>query len=285
LEPCNHFGRTPPCSEALIASGVTRVIAAMDDPNPIVSGRGFDRLRSAGIEVRVGLLEHEAHEINIGFVKRMKTGLPWVRCKVAASLDGRTGLSNGESKWITGDEARLDGHRFRARACAVLTGSGTVKHDDPQMTVRGIETPLPLRQPLRIVLDHIGDLSPTAKVLEGGALVICADRMPSGLASNVEVVQMPDSRGKIDLVAVMKLLGSRAINELHIEAGARLMGPMIQTGLVDELLVYLAPKLLGRDAREMFSLPEPMKLSEALDFEFHDVCSVGEDVRMILRKT
>jgi diaminohydroxyphosphoribosylaminopyrimidine deaminase / 5-amino-6-(5-phosphoribosylamino)uracil reductase len=284
LEPCNHFGRTPPCSEALISSGVTRVIAAMEDPNPVVSGRGFERLRSSGIEVRVGLLEHEACEINIGFIKRMRTGLPWVRCKVAASLDGRTGLSNGVSQWITGEEARLDGHRYRARACAVLTGSGTVKYDDPQMTVRGIETPLPLRQPKRIVLDHLGELNPSAKVLQGGALVICADKVAPGLEKDVEVVQLPDGRGKIDLRAAIKLIGSRGANELHVEAGSRLMGPLIRADCVDELLVYMAPKLLGRDAREMFTLPEPLRLAEATTFEFRDVRMIGDDVRMILRR-
>ncbi|MGL5004209.1 MAG: bifunctional diaminohydroxyphosphoribosylaminopyrimidine deaminase/5-amino-6-(5-phosphoribosylamino)uracil reductase RibD, partial [Casimicrobium sp.] len=155
LEPCNHFGRTPPCTEALVEAGIKRVVAAVQDPNPIVSGRGLARLRDAGIEVRAGLLEHDAREMNIGFIKRMQTGLPWLRCKVAASLDGRTGLSNGASQWITGEAARLDGHRYRARACAVATGSGTVRHDDPLMTVRGVETVLPLRQPLRIVFDHL----------------------------------------------------------------------------------------------------------------------------------
>jgi diaminohydroxyphosphoribosylaminopyrimidine deaminase / 5-amino-6-(5-phosphoribosylamino)uracil reductase len=284
LEPCNHFGRTPPCSEALISSGITRVIAAMEDPNPVVSGRGFERLRNAGLEVRVGLHEHEALEVNIGFIKRMRTGLPWVRCKVAASLDGRTGLSNGVSQWITGEEARLDGHRYRARACAVLTGSGTVKHDDPQLTVRGVKTPLPLRQPKRIVLDHLGELNPSAKVLQGGALVICADKVAPGLGKDVEVVQLPDGAGKIDLPTAMKLIGARNVNELHVEAGARLMGPLIQADLVDELVIYTAPKLLGRDAREMFTLPEPMKLDMAKSFEFVDVRTIRDDVRTILRK-
>ncbi|TAG05423.1 MAG: bifunctional diaminohydroxyphosphoribosylaminopyrimidine deaminase/5-amino-6-(5-phosphoribosylamino)uracil reductase RibD [Betaproteobacteria bacterium] len=284
LEPCNHFGRTPPCSEALIEAGVARVVAAMQDPNPIVGGKGFARLRDAGIEVRVGLLEHAATELNIGFFKRMKTGRPWVRCKVAASLDGRTGLADGQSQWITGDAARLDGHHWRARACAVLTGSGTVKHDDPAMTVRGVETVLPLRQPLRIVFDHLGELNADARVLRGGALVVCGAKAPINLGKDVEVLPLPDGRGKIDLSAALTEIGARGVNELHVEAGARLMGPMVQAGLVDELLVYLAPKLLGRDAREMFSLPEPLKLDLALQFEFHDVLRIGGDVRMILRK-
>jgi diaminohydroxyphosphoribosylaminopyrimidine deaminase / 5-amino-6-(5-phosphoribosylamino)uracil reductase len=285
LEPCNHFGRTPPCTEALIDAGIKRVVVAMQDPNPIVSGRGLARLRDAGVEVRAGLLEHDAQALNIGFVKRMMTGLPWVRAKVAASIDGRTGLSNGESKWITGEAARKDGHHWRARACAIATGSGTVRHDDPQMTVRDVETVLPLRQPVRIVFDHLGELNANAKVLVGGALVICADRVPPGLGSDVEVMQLPDGQGKIDLLRAIKFIGSRSVNELHIEAGARLMGPMVQAGLVDELLVYFAPKLLGRDAREMFSIAEPLHLSEATQFEFHEVRAIGDDVRMLLRKT
>ena len=206
LEPCNHFGKTPPCTEALIAAGITRVVAAMEDPNPMVSGTGHTRLRDAGVDVRVGLLSHDATELNIGFIKRMTTGLPWVRAKVAASMDGRTGLSNGESKWITGNEAQLDGHRWRARACAVLTGSGTVKHDNPQMTVRGVDTPLALRQPMRVVFDHLGELSPMARVLQGGALVYCAARAPADMPTSVEVVHLPDPHqpGKIDLAAALQ---------------------------------------------------------------------------------
>ncbi|MBL8309651.1 MAG: bifunctional diaminohydroxyphosphoribosylaminopyrimidine deaminase/5-amino-6-(5-phosphoribosylamino)uracil reductase RibD [Burkholderiales bacterium] len=290
LEPCNHFGRTPPCTEGLVAAGVARVVAAMEDPNPKVSGRGFSRLREAGIDVRVGLCAHDAIELNIGFIKRMTTGLPWVRCKVAASVDGRSALSNGESQWITGPEARRDGHYWRARACAILTGCGTVKSDDPQMTVRDVLPPLPaltLRQPLRVVFDHLGDIPPTARVLRGGAVVYCADRRPQKLLGDVEVVSLPDkvNSAKIDMAAALQDLAGRGVNELHVEAGARLMGPMIAAGLVDELLIYLAPKILGRDAREMFSLAEPLKLADAVQFDVHDVTRVGTDVRMILRAT
>lgn len=285
FEPCNHVGKTPPCTEALIGAGLQRVVTAMEDPNPMVSGTGHTRLRDAGVDVRVGLLSHEALELNIGFVKRMTTGLPWVRCKVAASMDGRTGLSNGQSQWITGEEARRDGHRWRARACAVLTGSGTVRYDNPQMTVRGVTTVLPLRQPLRIVLDHLGELTPTAKVLQGGALVYCSDHIPVGLPDNVEVVRLPDLQqpGKIDLIAVLRDIGARGVNELHVEAGARLMGPMVAAGLVDELVVYLAPKLLGRNAREMFSINEPDQLADALQFDLHELTRLGDDVRIIMR--
>ena len=285
LEPCNHFGKTPPCTDALISAGITRVFAALEDPNPMVSGTGLARLRDAGVDVRVGLLSHDAVELNIGFIKRMTTGLPWVRAKVAASMDGRTGLASGQSKWITGEEARLDGHRWRARACAIVTGSGTVKHDDPQMTVRGVDTVLALRQPMRIVFDHLGDLNPSAKVLQGGALVYCADRVPADMASNVEVVQLPDAArpGKIDLAAALQDIGARGVNELHVEAGARLTGPLVAAGLVDELLIYLAPKLLGRNAREMFSFDEPETLSDALSFDLHDVTRIGDDIRVLMR--
>lgn len=285
LEPCNHFGKTPPCTEALIGAGITRVFAAMEDPNPMVSGTGHARLRDAGVDVRVGLLSHDALELNIGFVNRMTTGLPWVRAKVAASMDGRTGLSNGESKWITGNEARLDGHRWRARACAILTGSGTVKHDDPQMTVRGVDTVLALRQPMRIVFDHLGELSPTARVLQGGALVYCADRVPTDLPGNVEVVKLPDAvqPRKIDLAAALQDIGARGVNELHVEAGARLTGPLVAAGLVDELLIYLAPRLLGRDAREMFSFNQPENLADALTFDLHEVTRIGDDIRVLMR--
>ncbi len=284
LEPCNHFGRTPPCTEALIASGVEQVIAAMEDPNPIVGGRGFERLRTAGIRVRVGLFERDAHELNIGFVKRMTEGKPWVRAKIAASLDGRTGLPNGESKWITGETARQDGHRWRARACAIATGSGTVRYDDPALTVRGVETPLPLRQPLRVVFDHIGQLEASAKALAGGALVVCGARKPVGLASDVEIISFPDGHGKIDLSAALKEIASRGVNELHLEAGARLTGPMLQQGHVDELLVYFAPKVIGSDAREMFSIPSPPKLADALSLSLHDIARFDDDIRLIYRK-
>ncbi len=283
LEPCSHFGRTPPCVDALIQAGVSRVIAAIEDPNPLVSGRGLQRLREAGIDVRVGLLATEATELNIGFIKRMSTGFPWVRAKMAISLDGRTGLANGESKWITGPEARLDGHRFRARACAIATGVGTVRHDDPALTVRGLEFERPIRQPRRFIFDHLGIMPANAQVLLGGATIIAADKAPEGLPRNVQVVHFPDGRGKIDFVAAMRWLASQEVNELHLEAGARLTGPLIEAGLVDELLVYLAPKLLGVQGREMFTLPSPEHLSQVRSFDLHDLARIGDDVRMIFR--
>ncbi|MCS6996881.1 MAG: bifunctional diaminohydroxyphosphoribosylaminopyrimidine deaminase/5-amino-6-(5-phosphoribosylamino)uracil reductase RibD [Casimicrobiaceae bacterium] len=286
LEPCNHFGRTPPCVDALIEARVARVIAALEDPNPLVSGRGFARLRESGIEVRVGLLAAEATELNLGFIKRMTLGLPWVRVKMAISLDGRTGLADGRSQWITGEEARLDGHRFRARACAIATGVGTVRHDDPALTVRGLDFGGALRQPRRIVFDHVGNMPPNARVLDaetGGATLILADKTPPGLPAHVRTVHCPDGRGKIDLLAAFRWMASEGINEVHIEAGARLTGPMIEAGLVDELLVYVGPKLLGLEAREMFTLASPRSLEAARTFDLHDVARFGDDVRLIYR--
>jgi diaminohydroxyphosphoribosylaminopyrimidine deaminase / 5-amino-6-(5-phosphoribosylamino)uracil reductase len=216
----------------------------------------------------------------------MQTGRPWVRAKMASSLDGRSGLSNGISQWITGASARQDGHRWRARACAIATGSGTVRHDNPRLTVRDVATILPLRQPLRIVFDHLGEIRADTHVLRDGALIYCASKKPHGLGADVEIVSLPDTEhpGKIDLSKAMADIGSRGINELHLEAGARLLGPMIHQGLIDEILMYVAPKLLGRDARELFSIPEPVKLDDAIRFDFFDVRLIDDDVRMILRK-
>lgn len=286
LEPCSHFGRTPPCVDALVEARLARVVAAIEDPNPLVAGRGFARLREAGIEVRVGLLATEATEMNLGFIKRMTTGLPWVRVKMAISLDGRTGLADGQSKWITGPEARRDGHRFRARACAVATGVGTVRHDDPALTVRDLTLERPIRQPRRFVFDHLGITPPTAKLLDastGGATLILAERVPPGLPAHVETVQFPDGRGKIDFVAALRWMASEGVNELHLEAGARLSGPLIEAGLADELLVYVAPKLLGHTAREMFTLPAPASPTDARTYDLHDVARFGDDVRLIYR--
>jgi len=283
LEPCCHFGRTPPCVDALIEARVARVVAALEDPNPLVSGQGFARLRQAGIEVRVGLLSAEATELNLGFMKRMTLGLPWTRVKLAISLDGRTGLADGRSKWITGDEARLDGHRYRARACAIATGVGTIRHDDPALTVRGLEFDRPVRQPRRLVFDHLGVTPPAAKALAGGALLILADRVPPGLPEHVETVHFPDGRGKIDFAAAFRWLGRQAINELHVEAGARLTGPLIEAGVVDEVLVYVAPKLLGPAAREMVTITSPDSMESVLRLDLVDVARLGDDVRLLYR--
>lgn len=289
LEPCSHYGRTPPCAKALIEAGVARVVAAMQDPNPRVAGRGLAMLREAGIETQCGLLEAPARELNIGFVKRMLHGRPWVRLKVAATLDGRTALANGRSQWLTGEAARLDGHRWRARACAVLTGVGTVLADDPRLTVRGVETP---RQPQRILLDSGLRVAPSARLFDSeGALVVCADLDSPAMAARAEalrargaqVLALPNAAGKVDLGAVLDLLGERQINELHLEAGYKLNGSWLRGGLVDELLVYLAPSVLGNDAVGMFGLPPFERLEDRPLLHFHSVEALGEDLRILAR--
>ncbi|HEX6828083.1 MAG TPA: bifunctional diaminohydroxyphosphoribosylaminopyrimidine deaminase/5-amino-6-(5-phosphoribosylamino)uracil reductase RibD [Burkholderiales bacterium] len=284
LEPCAHHGRTPPCAEALVWAGVRRVVAAMQDPNPLVAGKGFEILRAAGIEVQSGLMEAEAREINIGFVSRMSRGRPWVRLKLAASLDGRTALQNGRSQWITGEAARRDAHRLRAEACAVLTGIGTVRDDDPRLTVRHVEA---ARQPLRVVVDSRLETLPAARVLEDGALVFCAledaARARALAERGAEVVVLPDAGGKVDLAAMMQELGRRGLNEVLVEAGFKLNGSLLAAGLVDELVIYLAPHLLGDSARGMFHLPALEDLAGRRELAIRDVRAVGADLRIVAR--
>ncbi|HJV00295.1 MAG TPA: bifunctional diaminohydroxyphosphoribosylaminopyrimidine deaminase/5-amino-6-(5-phosphoribosylamino)uracil reductase RibD [Burkholderiaceae bacterium] len=284
LEPCNHYGRTPPCSDALVRAGLGRVVAAMEDPNPLVAGQGLAKLAAAGIAVSSGVLADAAHEMNIGFFSRMRRGLPWVRMKSAASLDGMTALHNGQSQWITGPEARADGHAWRARACAILTGIGTVKADDPQLNVRAVDTP---RQPRRIVVDSKLDIDPTARVLEGGGTWIVAavsdpEKEAALRAAGAEIIVLPNAAGKVDLPELMRELGRRQINELHVEAGGKLNGSLIREGCVDELLVYLAPVLLG-DAQGMFALPALTDLSRKYTLKFHEVKQIGADLRILAR--
>jgi diaminohydroxyphosphoribosylaminopyrimidine deaminase/5-amino-6-(5-phosphoribosylamino)uracil reductase len=285
LEPCNHHGRTPPCTDALVTAGVKRLVVAMNDPNPKVSGQGFAALRAAGIEVEVGLLEDEARELNIGFVSRMIRGRPWVRLKVAASLDAKTALASGASQWITGEAARSDGHRWRARACAILTGIGTVKDDDPRLTVREVETP---RQPLRILVDSRLEVPLAARILDGGNVLIAAAvedvaKIDALRARGAEVVVLPNAAGKVALGDLVRELGRRALNEVHVEAGFKLNGSLVASGVVDELLVYLAPKLLGETGRKMFNLPGVERLADARRLRLVDVAQVGGDVRLIAR--
>jgi diaminohydroxyphosphoribosylaminopyrimidine deaminase/5-amino-6-(5-phosphoribosylamino)uracil reductase len=285
LEPCCHQGRTPPCSEALIGAGVRRVVAAMRDPNPLVGGEGLSRLAQAGVFVECGLLEAQARELNIGFVARMTRGRPWLRLKVAASLDGRTALANGQSQWITGPEARRDGHRWRARACAIITGAGTVRDDDPSLTVREVSTP---RQPLRVIVDSRLETRPTARALIGGnTLVVCAEpdaeRAAALRHAGAEVLSLSGSDGKVDLRALMIELARRGCNEIHGEAGAGLSGAMIAAGLADEVLAYFAPTLLGATARGMFELPGLADLTERRDAHMADVRRTGADLRIVFR--
>jgi diaminohydroxyphosphoribosylaminopyrimidine deaminase / 5-amino-6-(5-phosphoribosylamino)uracil reductase len=284
LEPCSHFGRTPPCSDALIKDGIGRVVAAMQDPNPLVGGQGLAKLQAAGIDTACGILEQEAREMNIGFFSRMERGKPWVRLKAAASLDGKTALFNGRSQWITSQEARDDGHWWRARACAILTGIGTVNEDDPQMNVRAVSTP---RQPRRIVVDSKLQIKPSARVLAGGGTwIVTAQGNPDKEAAlrdtGAEIIVLPNAHGKVDLPALMQELGRRQINELHIEAGYKLNGSLIREGCVDELLLYLAPSILG-DAQGLFDLEVLETLDGKRELSFHDVRQIGPDLRILAR--
>jgi diaminohydroxyphosphoribosylaminopyrimidine deaminase/5-amino-6-(5-phosphoribosylamino)uracil reductase len=285
LEPCSHHGRTPPCAEALVAAGVTRVVAAMTDPNPLVSGRGLAVLQAAGIETASDLMEDEARELNIGFVSRMTRGRPWLRLKAAASLDGKTALDNGVSQWITGPAARRDGHAWRARACAILTGIGTVRDDDPQLTVREVDTP---RQPLRVIVDSRLETPLVARILSGGPVLIAAavddeNKANSLRAAGAEVLLLPNATGKVELKALLEELARRGINEVHAEAGFKLNGSLLREGLVDELLLYLAPCLIGHAAAGIFNLPALATLDGRQRLQVRDLRQVGEDIRLIAR--
>lgn len=292
LEPCNHHGRTPPCVDALLAAGVSRVVAAMEDPNPLVAGQGLARLRAAGVQVDVGLLEDAAQALNAGFVSRMRRGRPWVRVKLAASLDGRTALAGGESQWITGSDARRDGHRFRAQACAVLTGMGTVELDDPQLTVREIAT---TRQPLRVVVDGRLRISPRARVVAGGGTLVVhgsealhaggdfAARRSALTSLGSEVMALSGVDGHVDLSALMAELARRGCNEVHVEAGGRLAGALLASGLADELLLYLAPCLIGDTGRGLFALPALASLADRPHLDVFDLRMVGGDLRVRAR--
>jgi diaminohydroxyphosphoribosylaminopyrimidine deaminase/5-amino-6-(5-phosphoribosylamino)uracil reductase len=280
LEPCNHTGRTPPCAEAIAAAGIGRVVVAMRDPNP-VAAHGAARLAAAGIEVEFGLAEDEARALNPGFVARVTRGRPWVRMKVAASLDGRTALPDGSSQWITGEAARADGHAWRARACAVLTGIGTVRSDDPALTVRALATP---RQPLRIVVDRHAETPAGAKVLDGGALVVTAAARNPAWPAAVEHLALPDPAGRVDLVAMMRELARRELNEIHVEAGNRLNGALLAAGVVDELIVYLAPSLLGDPAYGIAAFDDAGRtLDRRVRLEFGAIERIGDDLRVIAR--
>jgi diaminohydroxyphosphoribosylaminopyrimidine deaminase / 5-amino-6-(5-phosphoribosylamino)uracil reductase len=285
LEPCSHHGRTPPCAEALVKARVAKVIMAMEDPNPLVAGAGCALLKAAGIEVEAGLMESQARELNIGFVSRMTRNRPWVRMKIAASLDGKTGLNNGTSQWITGEAARRDGHRLRARSCAVLTGIGTVLADDPELSVRHVQTP---RQPLRTVVDSRLEIPVDAKLLRGsGELIFTANASEGKIGAlqdmGANVIVMPDQNTRVNLGDMMHKLADLEINEVLVEAGSALNGALISEGLVDELIIYLAPTLIGDAAKGMMKLPELTDLSEKRALKIHDFRSVGEDLRITAR--
>ena len=287
LEPCAHHGRTPPCCDALVAAGVGRVEIAVGDPNPLVNGQGTARIAAAGIAIghAPGDVALRARELNIGFFSRMERGRPWVRMKIAASLDGRTALPNGASQWITGPDARADGHAYRRRAGAVLTGIGTVLADDPSLDVRLVET---ARQPLRCVVDARLETPPTARLFDRPSPVVLftasadAARRAALQARGAEIVDVPQHAGRLDLVAVLEALAARHVNELHVEAGARLNGALLETGRVDELLLYVAPMLLG-PGRAMAELATLQSLASARACDLHDVAKVGTDLRILAR--
>jgi diaminohydroxyphosphoribosylaminopyrimidine deaminase / 5-amino-6-(5-phosphoribosylamino)uracil reductase len=285
LEPCSHHGHTPPCCDALIAAGIGRVVASLPDPNPLVSGQGFARLRAHGVEVVLGPGAHASRELNIGFFSRMVRGVPWVRLKIAASLDGRTALENGASQWITSAEARRDGHAWRARAAAVLTGIGTLRDDDPRLDVREVATP---RQPAAIVVDSRLETPLDAKIFQPvrPLFIYGAVDEPARRAAleqrGATVALLPGPNGKVDLSALLRDLAGRGINELHVEAGHKLNGSLLRERLVDEFLVYLAPKLLG-PGRGMADVGPFTDLAQAARLDFLSAQPVGADLRILAR--
>ena len=291
LEPCSHTGRTPPCCDALEKMRPARVVIAMQDPNPRVSGKGIARLRQLGNRVELGLMEGEAMQLNPGFMKRMTKGLPYVRMKIAASLDGRTALPNGKSQWITGSAARSDGHHWRAQACAILTGVGTVKEDDPQLSARGVQTE---RQPLRVIVDSHLEIPMEAKVLrDENVLIVCADPEAKVLeekqkqlkARGIRVVQIPNAKGKVDLAKMFSYLATELeMNEVHVEAGHKLNGSLFRENCVDELLIYQAPYFLG-EGLGMVNIGPFENLPIHHDWKIIDHTAIGTDLRIRLMKS
>lgn len=286
LEPCSHQGRTGPCCDALISAGIGKVVASLADPNPLVSGQGFARLRAAGVGVVVGPGAKESRELNIGFFSRMVRGTPWVRIKTAASLDGTTALANGQSQWITSPAARADGHAWRARACAVLTGIGTVLDDDPRLDVREVATP---RQPHLVIVDSQLQTPLEARLFSvpGRTCLIYTASDDAAKKAALEgrgatVIRLPNPQGKVDLGAMLQDLGRRAINELHVEAGHKLNGSFLREGLVDDMLLYLAPRLLGPGLGMAQTTPLHT-LAEGTALEYVSVDRIGPDLRIVAR--
>ena len=282
LEPCSHFGKTPPCANALVQAGVAKVIAAMQDPNPLVAGQGLARLAAQGIETQCGLMQAQAIELNPGFVSRMTKNLPFVRSKIATSLDGKTALSNGESQWITGDAARLDVQHWRARSCAIMTGIGTVLSDNPSLTVRDIELE---RQPLKIIIDSQLRTPINSKVLQNGRTLIAfaidaEDKAEKLFDAGVELLCIPNNENKVCLKTLLSHLASVEINEVMVEGGEGLNGALLAQNLIDELLIYYAPKIMGSAGKGMFVMPAFTHMNQALNLQILDVRQIGADIRL-----
>ncbi|PTN08886.1 bifunctional diaminohydroxyphosphoribosylaminopyrimidine deaminase/5-amino-6-(5-phosphoribosylamino)uracil reductase RibD [Nitrosomonas aestuarii] len=287
LEPCSHHGRTPPCADALIKAGVSRVVIAMEDPNPQVLGNGGAALKQAGVSVQTGLLSEQAQALNIGFINRMRSQRPWVRLKVAASLDGKTALNNGQSQWITGEAARIDGHRWRARSCGMMTGIGTILADNARLSVRHIFTS---RQPKKIIIDNRLEIPPDALVLQGEqAFIFTTVSADTGKINVLEkmgarvIVCKQTDQGRIDLNQMLATLADLEFNEIMVEAGSGLNGALMHAGLVDELIIYMAPSLLGGSAKDMLQLPELTCLDHKISLKIEDVRMVGQDIRLVAR--
>ena len=282
LEPCSHTGRTPPCSQAMIDAGIIKVIAAMQDPNPLVAGSGLAHLQAHGIETACGLMQTQAESLNPGFISRMSRGFPYARSKIAASLDGKTALNNGVSQWITSEPARLDVQHWRARSCAILTGIGTILADNPSMTVRDLQIN---RQPLKVIVDSHLKISVDAKILQGGnALIAFAQQSPQKeaqlLAAGAALICIPNNEGKVCLKTLLSHLAHLQINEVLVEGGEGLNGALLAQHLIDELLVYYAPKLMGGGASSMFGMPILTNMSQAIDLTIIDLRQVGVDIRL-----
>jgi len=284
LEPCSHTGKTPPCADALIKAGVKRVYVAMQDPNPLVAGQGIAKLEAAGIEVTVGILENEAEQLNRGFCKRMRTGRPFVRSKIAMSLDGRTAMATGESKWITGSAARQDVQKLRAQSSAIMTGTGTILADDPSLTVRPeggwYHDGQSVRQPLRIVVGKDPEIAECAHLFDDLHQVLFVTTQKRDRGNLVDVLTVPEKKGHVDLTTMMTALAKRGINEIMVEAGSTLNGALLEAGLIDELIIYMAPKLMGDSAKGLFHLPELHEMAQNIDLDITDIRAVGDDWRI-----
>ena len=293
LEPCCHYGKTPPCTDALLNAGITRVVIANVDPNPLVSSKGIEQLVNAGIVVDTGILSEEAQKLNPGFCTRMQRGRPYVRCKLAMSLDGRTAMASGESQWITSTAARADVQALRARSSAIMTGAGTILSDDPRLTVREAELPTCyspppfIRQPLRVVIDEHLSIPTHSKILsQPGKTLVFTSTYDESIKNNLEkngaeVIYLPSQTGGIDLVAMVQMLANDyEVNEVHLETGATLGGAMLRAGLIDELVIYMAPVLMGSKARSLFDLPNINMMSESIPLKVEDIRAVGNDWRI-----